>query len=282
MIINRVENEWNDPGTGKTFSFNTSGDFVDSKGQGPQKGFQNNDKFGDWLHSYVQQQLIHEGLTVKMFDNNVPIFYSPGAFKSAKKLLVLICGSGRIKAGVWSVGICAYRGLKAGSILPCLTEAKKREMEVVVFNPNHPNSNYKHSEEFFNKLIIQSNPERVWIIAHSMGGSSTCQIISQNPNWCIHHLKAFALTDGCENLVKADGYKINKWSHLKGINWIRSNKPLNSPLKDGESTKHRSAETDDHPLTTFKAFPFIWQFFDENGANSDKSPDLPEDFIGKE
>lgn len=282
IISTSVENSWKDPGTGKTFSFNGEGMFLDSKGKGPQKGFQNDDKFGDWLHSYVQAQLLQEGLTVKMVSNNVPIFFSPHAFDTPKKLLVLICGSGRIKSGIWSVGICAYRGLKAGSILPCLEEAKKRDMEVVVLNPNHPNSSYNHSEEIFSDIIIPSNPERVWIIAHSMGGSSTCQIISKNPSWCIQHVKAFALTDGCESKVKSKGYKINEWSHLKGINWIRSEKPLNSPLKDGESTKHRSAETNDHPLTTFMAFPFIWEFFDENGANSDKSPDLPNDFIDKE
>ena len=86
----------------------------------------------------------------------------------------------------------------------------------------------------------------------------------------------------CEIRVKARGFKINLWSHLKGINWIRSNLPINSPLTDGSSTKHRSAETNDHPLTTFKAFPYIWQFFDENGANNESSPTLDEDFVGDE
>ena len=281
-MAEKVENSWTDLGTNTTFSFNEEGMFVDSEGQGPQKGFQNNDKFGDWLHDYVQQRLIEEGLISQTVGNGVPIFLTPDALNSAKKLLVLICGSGRIMAGLWSVGVCAYRGLNAGSVLPCLVEAKKRGMEVIIFNPNHPKSSYTHPEEVFHDLVIPSNPERVWIIAHSMGGSSTCDIISENPEWCIQHVQAFALTDGCEGLVHAKGFRINEWSHLKGINWIQSKKEVNKPLKDGYSTKHRSAATNDHPLTTFMAFPYIWEFFDENGANSDASPPLQDDFVGNE
>lgn len=281
-MYEHVENSWTDPGTGKTLSFNNEGMFVDSEGNGPQKGFKNSDKFGDWLHAYIQQRLIEEGLVVQKVGNGVPIFHTPNAYNSPKKLLVLICGSGRIMAGLWSVGVCAYAGLKAGSVLPCLEEARKRNMEVIILNPNYEKSTYKHAEEVFHDYIIPSNPERVWIIAHSMGGSSTCDIVSQNPEWCIQHVPAFALTDGCEGLIHSKGFKINKWSHLKGINWIQSNEEVNSPLEDGYSTMHRSAATNDHPLTTFKAFPYIWEFFDQNGASSDQSPPLPEDFVGEE
>lgn len=63
---------------------------------------------------------------------------------------------------------------------------------------------------------------------------------------------------------------------------MKSYKKLNSKLDDGSSTRHRSAETDSHPLVTFKVLPFIWIFFDENGANKDASPSLPENFVGTE
>ncbi|KAK8880545.1 hypothetical protein M9Y10_003225 [Tritrichomonas musculus] len=77
-----------------------------------QKGFKNSDKCGYWLHAYIQQRLIEEGLVVQKVGNGVPIFHTPNAYNSPKKLLVLICGSGRIMAGLWSVGVCAYAGLK--------------------------------------------------------------------------------------------------------------------------------------------------------------------------
>lgn len=277
---NSIPNSWLDPGTGKTFSFSENGSFVDSEGNGPQKGFKNDNNFSDWLHSYVQQKLLEEGLLIKEVSNNIPIFHTPDAFHGAKKLLVLICGIGRIMAGLWSVGVCAYHGLNAGSVLPCIYEAKKRNMEVIILNPNYSKlSMLFHVETVFNELIIPSNVERIWIIAHSMGGWYTCSFISKNPQWCIEHISAFALTDGIEPTIHAKGFLLHKWSHLKGINWIRSNEPLNKQLVDGSTLQHRSAETNDHPLTTLTAFPFIWEFFDENGANSDKSSELTETFI---
>ncbi|OHT03596.1 hypothetical protein TRFO_28963 [Tritrichomonas foetus] len=279
----RVENSWTDPGTGKTLHFNEDGKFIDDEGNGPQKGFKNDNKFGDWLHAYVQQCLIDQGLIEFKVDGKVPIFHTKNAFNSPKKLLVLICGAGRILAGLWSVGVCAYHGINAGSVLPCLVEAQKRDMEVVIFNPNHPKAIMtSHSERIFRDFVIPANPERVWIIAHSMGGSSTCSIISANPEWCIGHVAAVAMTDGCEGTVRAKGFKINAWCHLKGINWVKSKEEVNSPLTAGYSAMHRSANTNDHPLTTYKAFTHIWEFFDENGADKDESPPLPEDFVGDE
>lgn len=278
-MSSEIHFSWNDPGTGKIFSFNEEGMFVDSDGKGPQKGFKNDNNFGDWLHAYIQQNLMKKGLVIREVEKNVPIFHTPDALNSAKKLLVLISGTGRIMAGCWSVGVCAYHGLKAGSVFPCLEEAKKRGMEVIILNPNHPKASSSHSRNVFANVIIPSNPERVWIIAHSMGGASTCSIISSNPKFCIEHVPAFALTDGLEGIIFAVGYKINKWSHLRGINWVRSNKEINTDLMNGASMRHRSAATNDHPLTTFKAFPYIWEFFDENGADKESSPPLPESFI---
>ena len=182
---------------------------VDSDGNVPPNGIHKNDSFVDWLHSYVQQQLIEKGLIIHYVGDNVPIFHTPGALNCAKKLLILVCGSGRIMAGLWSVGVCTYRGLRAGSVLPCIEEARKRDMEVIILNPNHPKAakRYKHSEIVFSEMIIPSNPSRVWIIAHSMGACTTCNSISSNPEWCIQHIAAFAFTDGCEKLIRESNHK---------------------------------------------------------------------------
>lgn len=39
-----------------------------------------------------------------------------------------------------------------------------------------------------------------------------------------------------------------------------------------------NSSKDDHPLKTFKDFPFIWIFFDENGANTDSLTPIQENY----
>ena len=274
-----MENDkWNDPGTKKTFSFNEEGKLVDSEGNGPQKGFKNDDRFGDWLHSYVVKQMISMGLkTINVpEEGGAPIYFTHNAFNQPEKLLVLICGSGRIMAGLWSVGVCAYHGLSNGSVLPFLSDASSRGFEVVILNPNHHGykaitTKYgtnigmvKHTLFAFENLIIPSNPQKISIVCHSMGGECTCAVAKRWPQWFSEHITAIAMTDACESKFgELEGIDMNEFMHKICINWICSDEPINSLLsQNGRASVHRSAGTTDHPLSTGKAYPYIWEFFD--------------------
>lgn len=52
------------------------------------------------------------------------------------KLLVLIHGSGAVRAGQWARALCINESLEIGSILPYLRQAKKEGYGVIVCNPN--------------------------------------------------------------------------------------------------------------------------------------------------
>lgn len=272
-----MKNEWHDPGTNATLHFNEEGMFVDENGKGPQKGFLNDNNFCDWLTSYVQSLIIAERFVT--FDaHGATIYHTPNALQQPEKLLVLICGSGRIMAGLWSVGVCAYSGLNAGSMLPMISEAKKRQMEIIILNPNAVGffGSAGHVTSSFNEFIIPAKPSKVWIVAHSFGGYSTCNVISSNAEWAINHIMAFALSDAVEARIKSDGFLINKWAHDHGINWVKSQEEINKELPPSSSLQHRSANTDDHPMTTWKAFPYIWEWFD---SHIDKNE---EEYVGEE
>lgn len=270
------DNEWHDKGNDTIFHFNDEGKFVDSEGNGPQKGFLNNNEFCDWLTAYVQRQLIRRGLKTINVPNDPegsPIYFTPNAFNNPEKLLVLICGSGRIHAGLWCVGVCAYSGLNAGSILPCLDEATKREMEVVVLNPNHTGSRLlkerynddfgmiTHSLAVFEDHIIPANPSHCYIICHSMGGICTLEALEKNSDWFLEKVRAVAMTDACTSPLQKT--ELTNWCMKHCINWVRSKEELNEELSPDDCCSCRSAATNDHPLTTWKAFQFIWEFFDK-------------------
>jgi pimeloyl-ACP methyl ester carboxylesterase len=268
---------WRDPGTGAVLSFDDSGMFVDDTGKGPQKGFKNDDRFSDWLHSYIEARLVEAGLHQLLIPNKPggsPVYYTDDALNSPERLLILICGAGRIHVGVWSVGVCAYHGLRAGSVLPCLTEARRRGMEVIVLNPNHGGSRLlsnkygvhhgmvNHTLHVFDEYLVSKNdPKRVFVIAHSMGGACTSMAIERFPSWATQKIVAIAYTDGFPEPMR--DRRLGLWAFERSINWALNSQPTNAPLPDGAVARTRSAGTKDHPLTTFKAFPFIWEWFDQ-------------------
>jgi hypothetical protein len=69
------------------------------------------------------------------------------------------------------------------------------------------------------------------------------------------------MTDGFPSKVRSRA--LREWALDHCINWVQSDTELNARLPDADITRVRSAATRDNPLTTHKAFPFIWPFFDE-------------------
>jgi hypothetical protein len=51
-------------------------------------------------------------------------------------LLLLVQGSGAVRAGMWARAVCINDSLEMGSVLPYLVRARRNNMGVVVFNPN--------------------------------------------------------------------------------------------------------------------------------------------------
>lgn len=268
---------WHDKGTGLDLHFNEDGKFVDDNNEPFPKGFCNDDNFADWLHDYLERRMEAEGLIrIEIPEGGAPIWHSPDAFNKPDKLLVIIQGSGRVRPGLFSVGVCAYAGLGMGSVFPFTEYAKKNNMEVVVLNPNDPKSNMlkgkypkedlgciMHSLEVFKEHIIPGGAKDVYIIAHSMGGESVCSIANRYQQWLIPHVKAIALTDACEDRIVSRHGDMRKWAQLHMIDWICSGEEVNKDLGWGYCCPTRSAGTKDHPKSTGVALPYILEWFDE-------------------
>ena len=254
-----VSQTYNDATSGKKFHFNEARDFVDEAGEKVTGKFNLRDQaLPDWLHAWVQDRLVTDfGLEKFHTKSGTDIFVSENALNSPEKLLVLCCGSGRIFAGLWSVGVCVYRGLNAGSVFPMIDKARERGMEVIVLNPNTESA---HMPKVFNDHIIPGNPGKIWMVSHSMGGYGTCQVLNEHPEWSMEHFKAIAFTDAVEDDVTLPA----EWTREHIINWVCSKEEVNKELgRSSCVTSQRSAGTTDHPLSTFMAFDHIWTFFDE-------------------
>ena len=275
------EDKWYDPGTKLTLHFNEEGMFVTDQNEKFPKGFKNDNNFSDWLHKYVERRMAEKGLITSNYpdvEGGSPIWYTPNALHNARKLLLLICGSGRIHAGLFSVGVCAYHGLAKGSCLSWIDYAKAHDMEVLILNPNH--FGYQkittkfggygctnHCLGVIHDLVMPNNIGNVYIVAHSMGGSSACALANTFQDWFIKHVQAVALTDACESPVHNKiPYDIVSYLKTHCIDWTCSKEEINKELKPSFLCPHRSAGTTDHPLSTGQAMSYILEFFKQNGS----------------
>lgn len=100
---------------------------------------------------------------------------------SEKTALVLIQGSGAVRAGIWSRGVCIGSGLKLGSMMPQVDWALANNYSVIVMNPNqssyqnkpvpHSGSMEDHCKHIWRNYIEPSGFQKILIIAHSAGGA---------------------------------------------------------------------------------------------------------------
>lgn len=258
--------------SGKQYSFDENGRFVDVEGNDPPPDFDHRRKdLASWVHEVVQQKMVELGLEeFTIPDSEGAIYITKNAFNSPSKLLVLVCGSGRVMPGVWSVGLCVYRGLKVGSVLPMIAKAAERNMEIVVLNPNKGMfgifEHSAHVRHVFEEHIIPATPEHVYVVAHSMGGEAISEVMRNFPEWTIERMRAVALTDGVEIGVTAQGMEMERWTHAHVVNWVCGVQKVNEEVGEGVVAVHRSAGTKDHAFSTFAAFEHVWSWLDEMGA----------------
>jgi len=99
-----------------------------------------------------------------------------------QRALVLIQGSGAVRAGIWARSVCINDGLETGSMLPFIDLAKRLNLAVMVMNPNYtsdpetgipiPNSNsmVDHALFVWENYVLNSGFEDICVVAHSAGG----------------------------------------------------------------------------------------------------------------
>ena len=64
-------------------------------------------------------------------------FYAPSKSNSEKTALVLIQGTGAVRAGVWARSVVVNDSLEIGSMLPQIEWANENKLPVIVMNPNY-------------------------------------------------------------------------------------------------------------------------------------------------
>uniref|UniRef100_A0A182IL43 AB hydrolase-1 domain-containing protein n=1 Tax=Anopheles atroparvus TaxID=41427 RepID=A0A182IL43_ANOAO len=234
---------------------------------------------GDVITEYVYQRLEEkEGLKKLYLPDDVPreeatfIFSTKEKLDRPKKLLVLIHGSGVVRAGQWARSLIINDCLDSGTQIPYVNKARELGYEVLLLNTN---DNYRtvegtrksirgsrnpteHAATVLEKYILASQPESVAIVAHSYGGVVTVELAQKYPEFFKRKVFAVGFTDSvhASSLVPEALKKIAR-------NWVTAKDPLDTPLT---ITKHdiprHSAGHTKHEMTSYSCMSALFEFLE--------------------
>ncbi|CAG9811114.1 unnamed protein product [Chironomus riparius] len=265
------------------YGFNENGRLrqLDSKtGELTDKPFQFIDQshyedLGDAITDYVYELMDQNGLTRHYFPESVPkdkatfIFSTFKEVKDIDKLMVIIHGSGVVRAGQWARSLIINDSLNSGTVLPYVKLAQSRGYEVIITNTNDnyrdnkaiegSGSPEKHADSVWKKFIQPSNPKKIAIVAHSYGGVITTHLASKFNDDFTQKVFAVAFTDSVHGSRGIDRHLANV-----GVNFVTSTAELNKVLSKSErDVERRSAGTTKHEMTSYKCMEKLFEFVDE-------------------
>ncbi|KAM9822503.1 cotranscriptional regulator ARB2A homolog isoform 2-T3 [Syngnathus typhle] len=208
------------------------------------------------------------------------IYLSPNALSNPSKLLVLIQGSGVVRAGQWARRLIINQDLDSGTQIPFITRAMEEGYSVMVLNPNE---NYleveksssaptepsgepvgkkerkddqegKKRREFYEKY---RNPQKE---------TETDRIpvrMNHREAEVRNKVCAVALTDSAHSMWLQETSKSTQdWMQQHCCNWVSSPEPLDTPLDSMLPDCPRvSAGTERHELTSWMSFDSIFRYF---------------------
>ena len=173
-------------------------------------------------------------------------------FPKNPKCLLLIQGTGAVRLGQWARSVCINENIYLGSMIPYVDKAIKNKLSVVIFNPNERNDffNDRKKIEIFDSMenhciyvynnIIKTNKniKEIYIVAHSMGGECTIQILLYNMDDLLNgRIRKIAFTDSAHD----DSYKYLKKIGIEQFrkisrNYIRSQYPAGTFIRKYSSS----------------------------------------------
>ena len=216
----------------------------------------------------------------------------------SKKILLIVTGKGKVRAGIFSRRHILTTGIEASSALPMVREAKRRDIDVVILDPNANgdangmdtvDTSLRHLFPHFNE-----GEEDVFVIAHSMAGAQIVRYllgdkqvgraangdkgVTNEEQVLLRTIKAIAFTDSNHNInwTRKTNPKLTEMLVGPSCLYIKAHKihqddpkELGALHHECEFWRHRFgnirtiwAGTHEHALTNYTARHYIWDHFD--------------------
>ncbi|KAK3607074.1 hypothetical protein CHS0354_027936 [Potamilus streckersoni] len=246
---------------------------------------------GDILTNYIynlmetEQNMKREYLPIDAGDDEPRsfVFVSDNIRTNTDKLMILVHGSGAVRAGQWARRLIINEGLDIGTQLPYIRRAHEHGYSVIVANANINNDEKSSSkkkkpipirgnsspEEHMKTLwtdIVRNRPAKhIAIVAHSYGGVSLLELVKDHIKELKERVFAIALTDSVHSMRRQEASEdVIKFYKERACNWASAYDPLDAVLITSEDEPLTvSAGTDQHDMTSPCSMNSIFKFFME-------------------
>jgi hypothetical protein len=207
-------------------------------------------------------------------------FMSKDALTNPDKLMILIHGSGAVRAGQWARRLIINDCLDSGTQLPYIRRARENGYAVMVLNTNDNSRNGRsirgnrypddHASYVWDNFVEKSKARRIDIVAHSAGGCATVHLGKSYFRTFEKKVFKIAFTDSVHSLgggyFSSPSKRVTDFMISHAVNWVSSSEPLGTPIASwgGHGDVQRvSAGTPKHEVTSWSAFEKIFEWFSE-------------------
>ena len=268
------------------------------------------EKVGNYVLKYIQYKILSEYDLLPMFiplnpekefrnlkdfldpDNDIAQcqIYCSEDFFTNPKCLIIIQGTGAVRIGIWSRQICINDCIEHGSMISYIKTAKEKKYSLIILNPNERNddnkdknkiikeftSMEKHCIYVYNNIIKKNDKiKEIYIVAHSMGGYCTVEILNKNKDDLLNgKIKKIAFTDS----VHGNHYKIldeNCINVFKKIsrNYVTSDEKVGKLILDrnnsDDGVDNYSSGHIRHEYTSSFALLEVFKWFEKKEEKND-------------
>lgn len=206
-------------------------------------------------------------------DEDVSFVFLSKNYKNAKKMLVLMHGSGVVRAGQWARRLIINENLECGTQIPFIERAQANGWAVLVLNTNlnetqeedlkFSGTPAQHANLAFKLFVDGSNLKEVFVVAHSRGGYDlSCVLKTRGSD---DRIKKVCLTDS--PYFQFPSLSTERTTPLYAINFLARG---NYSSKDYDIKPYQTgrvanlyAGTQIHEWSSHCAIDAIFKFFEE-------------------
>ncbi|KAK3919597.1 Cotranscriptional regulator FAM172A [Frankliniella fusca] len=263
--------------TDKPFEFNVSPD--------PTYNQKRYEALGELITPYVYELLINdlnlkklevpEGQTPSSF-----IFASEDALSNPDKLIVLIHGSGVVRAGQWARSLIINDNIQSGTQIPYIEQAMANGYGILVLNTNdntrvidgkvvpikESSNALEHASWVWKNYVMKATAKKIAVVAHSYGGVCAVELANSFFEDFSARVFAIALTDSVHSMkFRHLRPEVQKYLYKVGRNWVSSAEPLDKILEDDPKSDITavSAGHKKHEMTSWSCKDSLFKYLQE-------------------